>query len=86
MSLIIFFCNIIEFHRTMFRMCFITFQMEDTLWSSLTDSYAKLPMALTAEKLAEQYGITRQQCDEFALSSQQRWTNGNGALYINKNQ
>ena len=58
--------------------------MEDTLWSSLTDSYAKLPMALTAEKLAEQYGITRQQCDEFALSSQQRWTNGNGAFSINK--
>ena len=54
----------------------INFQMEDTLWSSLTDTYAKLPMALTAEKLAEQYGITRKQCDEYALSSQQRWTNG----------
>lgn len=51
--------------------------MEDTLWSSLTDTYAKLPMALTAEKLAEQYNITREQCDEFAHSSQQRWTNGN---------
>lgn len=51
--------------------------MEDTLWSSLTDTYAKLPMALTAEKLAEQYGITRNQCDEYALCSQQRWSNGN---------
>ena len=50
--------------------------MEDTLWSSLTDTYAKLPMALTAEKLAEQYGITREQCDEFAFSSQRKWTNG----------
>ncbi len=50
--------------------------MEDTLWASLTDSYAKLPMALTAEKLAEQYGITREECDQFALSSQQRWING----------
>ena len=58
------------------------FQMEDTLWSSLTDTYAKLPMALTAEKLAEQYGITRQQCDEFALSSQQRWNNGNIHVWI----
>lgn len=51
-------------------------QMEDTLWASLTDSYVKLPMALTAEKLAEQYGITREQCDQFALSSQQKWANG----------
>ena len=56
--------------------------MEDTLWSSLTDSYAKLPMALTAEKLAEQYGITRIECDEFALSSQQRWSNGKDSVHI----
>ena len=62
-------------------MFFVDFQMEDTLWSSLTDTYAKLPMALTAEKLAEQYGITRHQCDEFALSSQQRWANGNAVLF-----
>lgn len=51
--------------------------MEDSLWAGLSDSYAKLPMALTAEKLGEQYGITREQCDEFALTSQQRWSNGN---------
>ena len=50
--------------------------MEDTLWSSLTDAHCKLPMAMTAEKLAEQYGVTREDCDRFALSSQQRWTNG----------
>ena len=50
--------------------------MEDTLWSSLTDAYAKLPMALTAEKLAEQYGVSREDCDRFALSSQQRWAEG----------
>lgn len=49
--------------------------LEDTLWVSLTDSYCKLPMALTAENLAEKYGVTRQECDEFALLSQQRWTN-----------
>ena len=47
--------------------------MEDSLWSALTDSYTNTPMAVTAENLATQYGITRQQCDEFALSSQQRW-------------
>ena len=28
------------------------------------------PMGITAENLAEKYGITRQQCDEFALQSQ----------------
>ena len=50
--------------------------MEDTLWSSLTDSYIKTPMALTAERLAEEYGITREECDEQALRSQQRWAAG----------
>ncbi|RYH27250.1 thiolase family protein [archaeon] len=44
---------------------------EDALWAGLTDSYAKLPMGLTAEKLGAQYGITREQCDEFGLRSQQ---------------
>lgn len=46
---------------------------EDTLWSCLTDSYTKLPMAMTAEKLAEQYEISREACDEYAITSQQRW-------------
>ena len=50
--------------------------MEDTLWSGLTDSYCNLPMGITAENLAEKYGITRQDCDEFALASQERWANG----------
>lgn len=46
------------------------FKAEDSLWAGLTDSYAKLPMGLTAEKLAEKYGVTREQCDEYALRSQ----------------
>jgi len=37
----------------------------------LTDTYCGLPMALTAEKLAEQYGITRKDADAYALRSQQ---------------
>jgi acetyl-CoA acyltransferase 2 len=45
-------------------------QAEDALWAGLSDSYAKLPMGLTAEKLGAQFGITREQCDEFALRSQ----------------
>lgn len=53
--------------------------LEDSLWASLTDSYCNLPMALTAEKLGEQYNITRQQTDEFALKSQQNWGKANAA-------
>jgi acetyl-CoA acyltransferase 2 len=47
--------------------------LEDMLWSALTDSYAGLPMALTAEKLAEQYAISQDAVDEYAVSSQRRW-------------
>jgi acetyl-CoA acetyltransferase family protein len=47
--------------------------VEDSLWSALTDSYCNTPMAVTAENLAQKYGISRQQCDEYALSSQHRW-------------
>jgi hypothetical protein len=44
--------------------------LKDSLWETLTDSFCKMPMANTAEKLAAQFGITRAQCDEFALRSQ----------------
>ncbi|HET6922892.1 MAG TPA: acetyl-CoA C-acyltransferase [Anaeromyxobacteraceae bacterium] len=47
--------------------------LEDSLWASLTDSYAGLPMALTAEKLAEQYRIGQDEVDEFAVLSQKRF-------------
>jgi acetyl-CoA C-acetyltransferase/acetyl-CoA acyltransferase 2 len=47
--------------------------LEDSLWSALTDSYCQTPMAVTAENLAQKYGITRAACDEYALSSQRRW-------------
>jgi acetyl-CoA acyltransferase 2 len=44
---------------------------EDSLWTALTDSYGNIPMAITAENLAKQYGISRQESDEFALASQE---------------
>jgi len=47
--------------------------MVDTLWESLTDSYCNTAMAVTAENLAEKYDISREDCDAFALKSQQRW-------------
>jgi acetyl-CoA acyltransferase 2 len=52
-------------------------QVEDSLWSALTDSYSNTPMAITAENLAEKHGITREQADELALSSQKRWAAAN---------
>jgi acetyl-CoA acetyltransferase family protein len=45
--------------------------LEDTLWAALTDSYAGLAMAETAENLAEKYHLDRAGIDEFALRSQQ---------------
>lgn len=53
--------------------------VEDSLWTALTDSYCNTPMAVTAENLATKYGISRTQCDEFALASQQRWAAANEA-------
>jgi acetyl-CoA acyltransferase 2 len=44
---------------------------EDLLWEALTDTFAGCSMAMTAENLAERYGITREQVDEYALRSQQ---------------
>jgi acetyl-CoA C-acetyltransferase len=46
-------------------------KFEDTLWEALTDSYNGMPMAITAENLAERYKIPREACDEFALKSQE---------------
>jgi acetyl-CoA acetyltransferase family protein len=53
--------------------------VEDSLWTALTDSYCNTPMAVTAENLAVKYGISRQDCDAFALVSQQRWAAANEA-------
>ncbi len=45
-------------------------QLEDVLWESLTDSYCNLPMAQTAENLADEYKISREAVDEYAVRSQ----------------
>src|SRR3954468_13557628 len=47
--------------------------LEDLLWTCLTDEYAGCAMGITAENVAEKYGVTRTACDEYALSSQRRW-------------
>jgi acetyl-CoA acyltransferase 2 len=45
---------------------------EDSLWEALKDPYCGFSMAETAENLAEKYGLTRQEVDEYAYLSQQR--------------
>ncbi|HVB62377.1 MAG TPA: acetyl-CoA C-acetyltransferase [Ktedonobacteraceae bacterium] len=45
-------------------------QLEDSLWEALIDSYIGCGMAITAENLAEKYGLSREQVDEYALRSQ----------------
>ncbi len=47
-------------------------ELEDSLWSCLTDSYTGMPMALTAEKLAEQAEISQEAVDEYSVRSQAR--------------
>lgn len=51
-------------------------QVEDYLYVGGLDTYCGLTMALTAEKLGEQYQLTKQEVDEFALRSQQLWKKG----------
>ncbi|XP_070792097.1 3-ketoacyl-CoA thiolase, mitochondrial isoform X2 [Pituophis catenifer annectens] len=51
----------------------VDLQLEDVLWSGLTDSHIQTPMAITAENLAAKYNITREDCDRYAFKSQQRW-------------
>ncbi|KAI3628900.1 acetyl-CoA C-acyltransferase [Malassezia furfur] len=61
----------------------VDLKLVDSLASSLVDQVpVPTPMGVTAENLAVKYGITREQCDQFALQSQQRWAeaNKNGAF------
>ena len=37
------------------------------MWASLTDQLPKTPMGITAENLAVQYKLTREEVDAFAL-------------------
>lgn len=54
-------------------------EMEDSLWSCLTDTYTGFPMAITAENLAEKYAVTREECDAYAVRSQDTWAAANAA-------
>lgn len=47
-------------------------EVRDAMWDGLNCLGAGMAMGLTAENLAEKYGITREEQDEFAYLSQQR--------------
>ncbi|KAF7639938.1 hypothetical protein Mgra_00000379 [Meloidogyne graminicola] len=57
-------------------------EFEDVLWQGLSDQQVNMPMGITAENLGEKYKITRQECDEYAVKSQQRWRLANNAGYF----
>lgn len=44
--------------------------LEDSLWAALTDSFTGMPMAMTAEKLAEQYKLSQEEVDAYSVRSQ----------------
>jgi len=46
-------------------------KLEDYLWEALVDSYIGCGMAITAENLAQQYGLSREEVDAYALRSQE---------------
>lgn len=54
-------------------------QMNDYLQECLYDPQAGCSMAITAENLAEKYGITRQQADEYGYRSQTAWMDAQDA-------
>ncbi|MFQ5770127.1 MAG: acetyl-CoA C-acetyltransferase [bacterium] len=47
-------------------------KLEDSLWEALLDPYCGFQMAQTAENLAGKYGISREETDEYAFTSQMR--------------
>nr|XP_060617231.1 3-ketoacyl-CoA thiolase, mitochondrial [Anolis sagrei ordinatus] len=60
----------------------VDLKLEDTLWAGLTDPHIKTPMGGTAENLAVQNNITREQCDQYALKTQKRWKAAHEAGYF----
>ncbi len=53
--------------------------LKDLLWECLTDTFTGMAMAQTAEKLGEQFNLSREAVDEVAIASQERWFAANEA-------
>ena len=54
-------------------------QLNDYLQEVLFDTLAGCPMAITAENLAEKYGISRDDADEYGFRSQSAWAEAQAA-------
>lgn len=48
-------------------------KLEDSLWECLNDTYVNMPMAITAENLAEKYSLSQEEVDEYSLLSQTKY-------------
>ncbi|HPI39552.1 MAG TPA: acetyl-CoA C-acyltransferase [Pseudobdellovibrionaceae bacterium] len=48
-------------------------ELEDYMTAALTDAHVQLPMAMTAENLAEKYGISKEESDLYSYQSQMRF-------------
>lgn len=53
----------------MFDKTFVDSMVKDGLW----DAFSNYHMGTTAENICDVWGLTREELDEFALSSQQKW-------------
>lgn len=60
------------------------YELEDYMTSALTDAYTKTPMAITAENLAEKYGLSRAQVDAYSIQSQQRFAQALSKNYFSE--
>ncbi|MFO0728638.1 MAG: acetyl-CoA C-acetyltransferase [Myxococcota bacterium] len=58
--------------------------LEDSLWTALTDSYTGLPMAITAENLAEKYKLSQEEVDVYSVESQRRFAAAQEKGYFDK--
>ncbi|ETT82327.1 MULTISPECIES: acetyl-CoA C-acetyltransferase [Viridibacillus] len=47
-------------------------EIDDMLWETLYDQYAGCGMGMTAENLADKYGITREEQDAFSMNSHKK--------------
>nr|AGG55000.1 thiolase 2 [Heliothis virescens] len=62
------------------------FKVDDLLHMGFFDSYCNLFLVQTADIVAAKYGVTREETDEFALRSQQRWKLADAAGIFNEEQ
>lgn len=60
------------------------FELEDYMTAALTDQYAGIPMAITAENLGEKYQISREACDKYSIQTQTRYKNALDKKYFDK--